>query len=167
MSSALNDMLLQGLQRLGSMAFNRGAVVVGATTTAITSTVAINYAIRGAFPAPRAAFTNQALVAPTGETFYVQPASTTVYYTVAVNAAGDVRTFQGSFVGQDLTARGGGVAKGDGRVRDVDLDWAPIALIRIATNGSTTFTPGTTALNAAGLTVTITDVCLLPLSMTP
>lgn len=102
---------------------------------------------------------------------YVQPISKTVYYTVGLNAAGTVAVVQGSYSGQQLSsdptvgvgqAVMGATWVGDGSVPDVPDGYTPIGIIKVTTNGSTTFTPGTTALDAAGVTVTYTDVQVMP-----
>jgi hypothetical protein len=93
-------------------------------------------------------------------TFYVQPVSSTVYYVVGLDAAGNVRVFQGTYVG--YVGPGGNPVIGDGLVPEDIGSYTPIGMIKIVTNGATTFTPATTALDAAGLTVTFYDLALLP-----
>lgn len=96
--------------------------------------------------------------------FYVQPVSSTVYYVVVLDAAGTVKVIQGIYNG--YTGPGPNPIVGDagmnfGVPEDIG-DYSPLGIIKVTTNGATTFTPGTTALDAAGLTVTYTDVCMLP-----
>lgn len=103
---------------------------------------------------------------------YVQPANTTVYYTLALNAAGTVAVVQGSYNGQIPTldptkgvgalAAIGTSAKGDGAVPNPPDGYTAIGIIKVTTDGSTTFTAGTTLLDAAGLAVAYFNVCLLP-----
>lgn len=89
--------------------------------------------------------------------FYIQPISTTVYYLVLLNSAGTVTVLQGTYSGQQFT--GANIPLGDGSIPDPqDLSYCAIGLIKIVTNASTTFTPATTALDAAGLTVTFYDL---------
>lgn len=95
----------------------------------------------------------------------VQPIGQTAYFTVGVDAAGTVTTYQG------LTASAAAVAAALlsglaattvlGMISDVPNGVTPLGLIKVATT-SAAFTPGTTALDAAGLTVTFFDVALLP-----
>jgi len=124
-----------------------------------------------------AAITNQALVSidATNRPFYVQPANTTVYYTVCTDGT-NVRVIQGDFAGRTTYASGIEI-RGDGNIPDVpdfsvasvdasgnqtlNTQWCPFAVLRVVT-GATTFTPGTTALNAANVTTTIWDVAYLP-----
>lgn len=68
----------------------------------------------------------------------------TGYYVVALDGAGVVKTFEGI-----------------GLLPDVDGGYTPIGIIKVVAN-SAAFVPGTTALDAAGLTVTYTDVSVLP-----
>ena len=154
--SQIND---RALRLLGTFCMSRPVAAIGATTSAITTTSAIISVIDGIIRNV-AALTNQALVSG-AEAFRVQPANTTIYYVMAVNAAGTVRTFQGRFNGEQFTNPTGMNLVGDGTVPDVPDEWCPFALLRIAT-GATTFTPGTTALNAANVTTTIFDVAYLP-----
>jgi hypothetical protein len=82
----------------------------------------------------------------------VQAIGTTRYYLVTLDSAGTVRTIQGT--------SGGGMP-------DAPANQTPIGAIKIVTNASTTFTPGTTALDAAGVTATYIDLCVLPANQTP
>ena len=92
---------------------------------------------------------------------YVQPVSTTVYYTLGLDALGAVTVVQGSFVGQlGLPGAAGTSAAGDGTLPESPVGSTPVGVIKVVTNGATTFTPGTTALDAAGLTVSYFDVDL-------
>lgn len=104
---------------------------------------------------------------PSGSTaFYVQPASTTVYYVLVVNAAGTVRVVQGTYTGQPISSQGLTVV-GKSVVPDVPDVWVPFGMVKVVTNSSTTFTPATTALDAAGLTVTFYDIGVLPANAAP
>jgi hypothetical protein len=96
--------------------------------------------------------------------YYVQPVSSTVYYVVGLDAAGNVRVIQGlyaGYVGPGPNPVIGDAANNSGVPEDIGT-YTPIGIIKVVTNGATTFTPATTLLDAAGLTVTYTDVCLLP-----
>ncbi len=89
-----------------------------------------------------------------------QAVSTSCLYLVQINAAGTVSTKKGT---EQLTA-----GLGDNRALQwpqPDDDQCPIGGYKIATNGSTTFTNGTTDLGAAGITDTLYDFVLgLPLA---
>lgn len=101
---------------------------------------------------------------------FVQPASTTVYYSVGIKADGTVLVVQGSYAGQTFNpaanvgigAKVGTSIAGDGSVPDLPDGYAPLGVIKIVTDSSHTFTPGTTNLDAAGVTTTYFDVTVLP-----
>lgn len=151
----------------------KAGAVIGATATAFTTGVAITTVIDGIMRSV-AAFTNQALVAlstsdlatfvqPSGlNAFYTQPANTTVYYVLCVNAAGTPRVVQGTWQGQQVQA-GGATVVGDGTVPDVPDGWVPFALIKLASGGAV-FIPGTTALTGLA---TFFDLNVLPAADRP
>lgn len=145
----------------------------GAAT--VKSTGTITFAIDGVLYS-KAALAAQS-IAPThnafGETVggnqpaaYVQPANTTVFYVLSLNAAGTVAVSQGSYAGQSiaypndlskvLTGQGGLPVEPDG--------YTAIGVIKVVT-GATTFTPGTTLLDAANVTATYYNVSRLPASL--
>lgn len=148
-----------------------GATATVQTTGAIVSQI-------GGVTRSRAALSAQSL-APTHDIFgnvnasvYTQPSSTTVYYVLGVNAAGTVAVVQGTFQGQNLVppvtsgvgplANSGTSFVGDGSVPSLPDGFAPLGLLKVVTGASATFTPGTTLLNAAGLTNTFWDINLIP-----
>jgi hypothetical protein len=142
------------------------AINAGSAAT-VKNTGTITYTSDGLFKTA-SALSAQALAADatvqariTGQgTFYVQPVSTTVYYVIGLDAAGVCKTFQGTYAGYQFP--GASLYVGDGDLPNDIGSYTPIGIIKIVTNGSTTFTPATTALDAAGLTVTFIDVALLP-----
>lgn len=152
------------LALLGNRNYGRAAIAIGATASAITSTNATTVSIGGVMYA-RAAFTNQALVSG-GEPFRVQPANSTCYYAIGVNAAGEVRVIQGRREGEAFVTPTGLSVVGDGTVPALPDTMAPIGLLKVVT-GAATFTPGTTALNAANVTSTLWDVAVLPANDKP
>jgi hypothetical protein len=174
----ISDVRDLALRLFGNICTTRAVVAVGATTTAITSTNAVVYAIDGILR-NLAAFTNQALVALSASDlpanlanylqpstlagFYVQPANTTVYYVLVATSAGNVRVVQGTYAGQVITNTFGYTIVGDGTVPDVPDNCTPFGLMKIASGGSA-FTPGTTALT--GL-VTFFDVMALGATAKP
>ena len=95
---------------------------------------------------------------------YVQPQQTTVVYVVALDAAGNVAIIQGSYAGQQITfpLDISKVITGVGGVPFVATTMVPIGAVKITTAAATTFTPGTTALDAAGITAVYTDIIVLP-----
>lgn len=139
------------------------AINTGGAAT-VKTTNAIGYTIDGR-PYTKAALSAVALAVNTtlqakitfSTALAVQPVSTTVYYILVINAAGTVSCLQGTYSGQTFT--GANIPLGDGSMPDPDDPaYCIIGGIKIVTNSSTTFTPGTTALDAAGLTVTFVDL---------
>lgn len=96
------------------------------------------------------------------DTFYVQPVSTTVYYVIVVNGSGTVYVIQGTYSGQTFTAFKN--ALGTGAIPDIAVPnlYAPIGAFKVVTDSTHTFTPATTALDAAGVTVTYCSLNRLP-----
>lgn len=96
----------------------------------------------------------------------VQAAGTTMYYAVGLDASGNVSTYQGTAPNANAIAaaiqNGSGSASVVGSIPDVPNGVTPVGLIKVVTNSATTFTAGTTALDAAGVTVTFYDIALLP-----
>lgn len=140
------------------LAINLGGAATVKTTNAILYTVD-QYIFTKAALAAQALSVNATLQAKITfqTTFYIQPVSSTVYYLLVMNAAGTVSCLQGTYSGQQFT--GANILLGDGSIPDPqDATYVAFGLIKIVTNSSTTFTPGTTALDAAGLTVTFKDL---------
>lgn len=172
----LNQHGMGAIRGLGTYCASRAITAIGATASAVSTTNAILAVIDGVYRNV-AAITNQALISidPVNRPFYVQPANTTVYYTLATDGT-NVRVIQGDFAGRQTFVNGVEV-RGDGNVPDVpdfsvasvdaagnqtlNTQWCPFAVLRVVT-GATTFTPGTTLLNAANVTTTIFDVATLP-----
>lgn len=86
---------------------------------------------------------------------YVQPISTTAYYIGTLDASGTVRTIPG---------RNARPIEGPiyGFLPDIADTQCPFAIIKVVTDSTHTFTPGTSNLNAAGLTVTYYDISVIP-----
>lgn len=163
-----------------ALALTTTSAHVFAATGGPTATVQTAGAIVGHFGGitkSRAALAAQSL-APTHDIFgnantsvYAQPANTTVYHILGVNVDGTVAVVQGTYSGQNLvppvTAGVGALANsgtsfvGDGSIPSLPAGFAPFGLLKIAT-GATTFTPGTTNLNAASVTATFWDIGLIP-----
>lgn len=175
--SALSDLSSAMLRKLvGTFcAGPAGLAIKIATDVAAKTSAAFNYAIGGVFYT-KAAIATQSVV-PThrfngdavtaADPSYVQPINTTVFYVLAINAAAAVAVVQGSFANQvikfskDISK----VWTGDGAIPAEPAGYTAFGVIKITTNGATTFTPGTTALDAAGLTVSYFNVSALPVAL--
>lgn len=159
-----------GLRRaIGDLCYSKATLAINlAGAATIKSTGAITYTVDGIFYS-KAALSAQSIAvthnlfgfAASGPAAYVQPANSTVIYVVALNAAGTVAVVQGGYNGQSVTLPGGVVMVSKGEVPEVPVGYTPIGTLKVVT-GATTFTPGTTLLDAANVTVTYTDVSLLP-----
>ena len=159
---------------LGTRNNSAGILAINAASAAtIKTTNALAYMIRGIFYSKTAlaaqsfAVTHRFDGNPVSalDVAYVQPANTTVFYLVSVNAAGTVAVSQGSYAGQAITY-GSDLSKiivGSGDVPELPAGYCPIGVVKVVT-GATTFTPGTTALDAASVTATYKDVSLVPLA---
>lgn len=175
----LNQLGVGAARALGTAALSRAILAQGTAPTGFNTGAALVYSIDGIIR-QLAAQTSTALTA-LATPFYTQPAGTTVYYTLAVDASGNVRTVQGTFAGQVLNS-GGIETRGDGTVPDVPdfsvastdasgnqtlaTQWCPFGIIRVV-NATNPFIPGTTALNAAGVTATYFDCMYLPSAERP
>lgn len=150
-----------------TLAINAGGAATVKTTGATTYSVDGIFYSKAALAAQSIAVTHNLLGLPvsgasaSGPGAYVQPASTTVHYVVALNAAGTVAVVQGGYNGQAVTLPGGIVSTSKGEVPVVPVGYAPIGVMKVVL-GATTFTPGATLLDAANVTVTYTDISLLP-----
>lgn len=159
---------------IGNRTFGKVTLAINAASAAtIKSTGAISYSVDGVCPTAKAALSAQSIAithnalgiaVSAGAASYVQPVSTTVYYVVALDVSGNVGVFQGTYAGQSVAAVPGVHAAfyGNGGLPTIPYTYTPIGIIKVVTNGSTTFTAATTALDAAGVTVTYTDVTTLP-----
>jgi hypothetical protein len=168
-NSALVSLLSNVNLSKGVLAINIG----GAAT--VKSTNAYSYTVNGVLLS-KALLAAQSIV-PTHDAYgnaaagYVQPAGVTAYLTLGLNAAGAVCVAQGTFAGQKAgtdPAVGVGPAYnqgisfiGSGAVPDVPMGYTAIGVIKVVT-GAATFTPGTTALDAANVTASYFDVAVLP-----
>lgn len=169
---ALNDLNDAALRRaMGNMCLTKGVLAINAasaatvkTTNALTYTVGGTLCTKTALAAQSIAVTHDCCgrAVAAGFPAYVQPQNTTVHYVVALKADGTVAVCQGSYLGQSLTKTGDLNATdiGDGGVPMEPEGYTAIGVIKVAT-GAVTFTPGTTALDAASVTATYADVGLL------
>lgn len=161
-------------EALGSMVFNKAVLAINAASAAtVKTTNAYTYSVDGVMLS-KAALAAQAIT-PThdcmgnpvasGVAAYVQPANTTVYYVLSLDASGNVYVSQGSYAGQvqafpnDLSRTNLGA--GGIPVEPKNVNATAVGLLKVAT-GAVTFTPGTTALDAANVTATYYDINMLP-----
>lgn len=148
-----------------ALAINAGSAATIKTTGTTTFIADGIHCTKAALSAQSAAVTHNYLGLPVSSELpaaYVQPISTTVYYVVAYNAAGTVAVVQGTYSGQAITTPAGAVVYGTGALPALPDGYTAVGIMKVTTNASVTFTAGTTVLDVAGLTVTYTDVMMLP-----
>ena len=175
MSSISNIQSAAVIQVLANQCLTKATLAINAGAAAtVKTTGATIYSVNGVLYS-KAALAAQAITpthGPLGDLVtsiaaYVQPANTTVYYVIAVNAAGTVAAVQGSYAGQTLVYAND-ISKttiGSGTVPAEPAGYTAIGVIKVATGAATTFTPGTTALDAALVTATYFDVAILPVTL--
>lgn len=113
----------------------------GTNATTIKTTNAVTYTIGGQLYT-KAATDNIAFTATAQ-----QAVSTFCLYLVSINAAGTVAMTKGTELGTDTAV-----------LPALPASSAPLGSIKVATDGATTFTGGTTDLGAAGITDTYVDL---------
>jgi hypothetical protein len=185
--SDLFDIMNQGGRTAhGNFNLNKAVLAInGAGAATVKTTNALSYVIDGvqysasALAAKSIAVTHdwqgKAVAAANAATAtavpaYVQPVSTTAYYLLCVNAAGTIAVVQGSYAGQAISYAPGDPSKvlvGTGNTPVEPAGYTAFGLIKVVTNGSATFTPGTTLLDAAGLTVSYFDLARVPTNRQP
>lgn len=156
----------------GSMCLTKATLAINASSAATVKTTGATTISVGGVMKSFSALSAAALTAmsdsdvtgfvqPRGAAgFYTQPVSTTAYYVLAHNGT-SLRVIQGTYAGQPMQPYGIG-AVGNGKVPKCPDGWVPFGIIKVVTDGSTTFAPGTTALDASGLTVTFFDIAVNP-----
>ncbi len=167
--ASLNDLALR--RALGDRCYSKATLAINAAGAAtVKTTGATTYSVDGIFYS-KAALAAQAITVThnlfgtavaSGPGAYVQPAGTTAIYVVALNAAGAVAVVQGGYAGQVVAQPGGVSHTSRGEAPVVPLGYAPIGALKVATGAATTFTPGTTLLDAALVAVTYFDLSVLP-----
>lgn len=156
---------------LATACYTKGVLAINAASAAtLKTTNALVYSIAGIMYT-KAALAAQVLTAPSGTPFYVQPANTTVYYVVTLDASGTVVTYQSDYAGKlvnsapnvgMVNAQAVGVV-GGGNLPDLPDTVCPIGIVKVVT-GAVTFTPATTAFDAASVTSTYFDLAQYPTS---
>jgi hypothetical protein len=154
------------------LAINAGGAATVRTTNAIAFATGGVFKSKAALAAQSIAITHRHDGAPVSvlDPAYVQPTGTTAFYVLAVNAAtpsGAIAVVQGSYAGQSISY-GSDLSKvltGDGDIPEVPAGFVPFGVMKVVTAGGATFTPGTTLLDAANVTVTYYDVSVLPVSL--
>lgn len=156
-----NLALLQG----GNFAFTSGALANGTNAGTIQTTATITYCVNGVF-ASRAAINNVSIAysgpavysTPVDGSFTGQVGGSTRLYGLYLDAAGNISVFPGPIVNSAELAAGTAALHFPAMQRDRVCFGA----LRIAVTAGTTFIPGTTALNAAGVTASYLNLFSVP-----
>jgi hypothetical protein len=161
--------LYSAARSLATACYTKGVLAIQTAAAATCKTTnALVYSIAGIMYT-KTALATQALTAPSGTVYYTQPANTTAYLVVTLDAAGTVVTYQGDYAGRVVNsapnvgmvnAQQVGVV-GGGYLPDLPDTVCPIGIIKVAT-GATTFLPGTDALDKASVTFTFFDLAQYP-----
>lgn len=134
---------------LGNQASTDVGSAKGTNAGTIKTAAALDFTIEGVHQTQVAATDNIAL---TGD---VQPASSTYLYTLAHNGTAFV-------VRQGRPLRTPLDSDSRPKLPAIPLGETPCAVVKVVTAAGTTFTPGTTNVDAAGVTSTFYDVRVLP-----
>lgn len=173
MSSIANITSAEVRKCLLNRCMSKATLAINAASAAtIKTTGATIYSVNGvlyskaALSAQSIVPTHDALGRPVAEGFpaYVQPVNTVAYYLVSVNAGGTVAISQGNYDGQ-LQTKNLEVFTGNGAIPVEPAGYTTIGVFKVAPTVAATFTPGTTALDAANVAVTYYDVAILPDSL--
>jgi hypothetical protein len=152
-----NTRKLEGYRNMTAAAL----AINAASAATFKTTSAYAYLVDGIFKS-KTALAAQAFTAGHA----VQPVSTTLYYTVGLDSAGAVTTYQGTApsANQIAAAIQSGLAASSvlSNIADVPDGITAVGLIKVVTSSAVTFTPGTTAFDAAGITTTFYDIAVLP-----
>jgi len=142
--ASLKDVQHQSLRDLlGTRCMSAAGLVIGSVSAAtLKTTNAITYCIDGVVY-------TKATAAPAFTDVTVQAASTTKYYLLSIDAAGDFLITNGA-VGGDIPA--------------VPANHAPVGYAKVVTSDAGTFIPATTLLSAAQVTDTYYDLTIMPLA---
>lgn len=158
---------------LGNRTFGKVTLAINAASAAtIKSTGAISYSVDGVCPTAKAALSAQAitvthnalgLAVSAGAVAYTLPIGKTAYYVIALDVSGNVGVFQGTYAGQEVSAVNGlhAAFTGTGGLPTIPYTYTPIGIIKV-TATSAVFLAGTTVLDVGTITVTYTDVTMLP-----
>lgn len=168
-SASLRRVLGNRCHTKATLAINAGGAATIKTTGATIFSIGGVLYSKAALSAQSFAVTHRFDGTPVtaAEPAFVQPALTSVVYVVALNSAGTVAIVQGSYLGQSITFKPdlSKIMTGDGDIPEEPAGYTAIGLVKIDTAAATTFTPGTTLLDAAGITATYFDVAVLPDSL--
>jgi hypothetical protein len=156
------------LSQGGNFAFTSGALAAGTNAGTIQNAAAITYTINGEFKSK--AITNNVAISYAGPAVYSQDAvasnggftgqvgGSTRLYGIYLDGAGNYSIEPGKVVNTAQLSAGTAPLEFPGMQRGK----ACVGAMRVAVTANTTFVPGTTALNAAGVTVSFLNLSSIP-----
>jgi hypothetical protein len=152
---------------VGNMSFTAGALAIQtASSASYKTTNTITYAADG-IVATKTAVATQSLVTNSNEGYTAAqmtvPINKTAYFVVTIKGSdASIKNFAGMQLNPD------GTLTWTGKLPNIPAGFTPIGYIKVVT-GSTTFVPGTTALDATtgGMAITFKDLAVLPLAESP
>lgn len=144
--------------RGGTLCLSKAGVGVGSTSTGISiaapNGAGVDFTIKG-LAYHKADAATAAITAAT-----VQSVATKCLYIICLNSSGTVSTVKGV---EALTAE---LTSGEDFLDwpQIDADLCPIGAVKVETDATHTFTAGTTALDATGVTDTYYDFIAMPVA---
>lgn len=156
------------LSQGGNFAFTSGALAAGTNAGTIQNAAAITFTINGEFKSK--AITNNAAISFTGPAVFSQESvasnggftgqagGSTRLYAIYLDGAGAYSIEPGKVVSTVELAAGSAPLQFPGTQRNK----ACVGAMRIAVTANTTFVPGTTALNASGVTASFLNLSSIP-----
>jgi hypothetical protein len=153
------------LSQGGNLAFTSGVLDDGTTAGTIKTTATVTFTVNGRFYSKGA--TDDVSIAYTGPSVYGanpngaftgQAGGSTRLYNVYLDAAGAFSVEPGPVVSTTALAAGSAPLQ----FAEAKRNKACIGAVRVAVTANTTFVPGTTALDASGVTVTYLNLSSVP-----
>lgn len=153
------------LSQGGNLAFTSGALDSSATAGKIKTTATVTYTINGVFKSKGA--TDNVVLTYAGPSVYSAASNgsftggangSTRLYGVYLDAGGNFSVVPGPIVDTAALAAGSAALQFPGAKADA----ACIGAVRIAVTAGTSFVPGTTALDATGVTTTYYNLSSVP-----
>ena len=154
------------LSQGGNLAFTSGALAAGTNAGTIKTTATIVFTIDGVFKS-KGATDNVSIAVSTPSGVYGDPGNgsftgqtggSTRLYGIFLDASGNVSIVPGAIVNTAQLAAGSASLQWPAPQRNK----ACIGALRIAVTASTTFVPGTTALDASGVTASYYNLSSVP-----
>lgn len=146
MSINLKDLVDEAVRTLvGTRCYTKSVVAIGGTASKVRNTATTVYSINGIMYTKASTDDLWTLAGTT------VAASSTCYFLLCLDAAGDPVVVQGTSTGHGEIPKTNGIPTA-----------CPIGELKVVTSAAGTFIPGTTLLSAAQVTDTYTDLSCVP-----